>query len=77
VTDRRDSVAFPRHGERFTLEWDAQRNTLGADIDIAQLDWLIARSRGRNTLVIWTTAGSALTAAPGMQNCFPLGGFLN
>ncbi len=60
--DRLDNVDFPRHGELFTLEWDAQRATLGAD---------------RNTLVFWTTAGSALSAAPGVQSYFPLGGFLN
>ena len=75
--DRLDSVAVPRHGELFTLEWDAQRTARGADADTAQLDWLIARSRGRNTLVFLTGAGSALTAAPGVQNFLPLGGFLN
>lgn len=77
--DRLDSVDFPRHGELFTLEWDAQRAALGADrnADTAKLDWLLARSRDRNTLVFWTTAGSALSAAPGVQNYFPLGGFLN
>ncbi|MBS0373252.1 MAG: patatin-like phospholipase family protein [Proteobacteria bacterium] len=77
--DRLDSVAFPRHGELFTLEWDAERAGLGADRDgdSARLDWLIARSRGRNTLLLWTTAGSTLTAQPGVQNYFPLGGFLN
>ncbi len=77
--DRLDNVAFPRHGELFTLEWDAQRTALGADrnADTAQLDWLVARSRERNTLVFWTSAGSALSAAPGVQNYFPLGGFLN
>ncbi len=77
--DRLDSVDFPRHGELFTLEWDAQRTALGADrnADSAQLDWLFARSIERNTLVFWTSAGSALSAAPGVQNYFPLGGFLN
>jgi NTE family protein len=77
--DRLDSVDFPRHGELFTVEWDAQRASLGADRagDTAQLDWLVARSLGRNTLVFWTSAGSALSGAPGVQNYFPLGGFLN
>ncbi|HUO96401.1 MAG TPA: patatin-like phospholipase family protein [Steroidobacteraceae bacterium] len=77
--DRLDSVDFPRHGELFTLEWDAQRTALGADrgADTAQLDWLLARSLGRNSFIFWTSAGSALSASPGVQNYFPLGGFLS
>ena len=77
--DRLDSVDFPRHGELMVLEWDAQRASLGADrdADTAKADWLLARSRGRNTLAFWTSAGTALSAAPGVQNYFPLGGFLN
>jgi len=77
--DRLDSVDFPRHGELFTLEWDAQRAALGADrgADTAQLDWLLARSLGRNSFIFWTSAGSALSASPGVQNYFPLGGFLS
>ncbi|MBS0394650.1 MAG: patatin-like phospholipase family protein [Proteobacteria bacterium] len=77
--DRLDSVDFPRRGELFTLEWDAQRAALGADsdADAATLDWLVARSAGRHTLIFWTGAGSALSGRPGVQNYFPLGGFLN
>jgi NTE family protein len=78
-SDRLDSVDVPRHGELVTLEWDAQRAQLGADhdADMARLDWLVARLRDRNTLVFWTSAGSALSGAPGVQGYSPLGGFLN
>jgi NTE family protein len=77
--DRLDSVNFPRHGELFVLEWDAQRAALGADRDgnTARMDWLLARSGGQNTLILWTSAGTALSAPQGVQNYFPLGGFLN
>jgi NTE family protein len=55
---------------------------LGADIasDRVQADWLMARSRGRNTLLLWTSAGSTLdgdykpTALP---EFYSLGGFFN
>ena len=77
--DRLDSVNFPTHGELMVLEVDRQRSALGADRDAATatLNWLLARSHERNTLILWTSAGSALSAAPGVQNYFPLGGFLS
>ena len=77
--DRLDSVNFPRRGQLLVVEWDAQRTQLGADraADRAKLDWLVAASRDRHTLIFSTSAGSALSAAPGVQNYFPLGGFLN
>ena len=77
--DRLDSVYFPRHGNSLTLEWDGQRTSLGATEagDRARADWLIADSRGRNTLAFWTTAGSALTTLHGVQSQYLLGGFMN
>lgn len=79
TVDRLDSVNFPRHGNSFSLEWDAQRAGLGATEvgDRARADWLIADSRGRNTLVFWTTAGTALTTLTGAQSEYLLGGFMN
>ena len=76
--DRLDSVNFPRHGELFVLQWDAHRAALGGDhnADTAQFDWLVARSKGRNTLLAWTSAGSSVSGVSGVQNYFPLGGFL-
>jgi len=80
--DRLDNLHFPREGQQFTLQWDANRTDLGADTrsDKVQADWLIARSLGRNTLLFWTSAGSVVgghisdTAIP---NLFSLGGFFN
>jgi NTE family protein len=80
--DQLDNVHFPRGGETFTFQWDADRTDLGSDVarDRVTADWLVARSRGRNTLLWWTSAGTTLdgnvkpTALP---EFYSLGGFFN
>jgi NTE family protein len=80
--DRLDNLHFPREGQQFTFQWDANRADLGADTasDKVQADWLVAGSIGRNTLLFWTSAGSVVggrikpTALPDQ---FSLGGFFN
>ncbi len=77
--DKLDDVNFPRHGESFTLEWNGERTDLGssAGANLLKADWLLARSRGRNTGVLWMSAGANLTSNPQIRTLFPLGGFLN
>src|ERR1700730_469501 len=80
--DRLDNVHFPREGQTFTVQWDANRTNLGADIasDRVQADWLMARSRGRNTLLLWTWAGSTLDGdykPIDLPQFYSLGGFFN
>ena len=80
--DRLDNVHFPREGQTFTLQWDANRTNLGADIasDKVQADWLMARSNGRNTILLWTSAGSTLDGrynANALPEFYSLGGFFN
>jgi NTE family protein len=78
--DRLDSAYFPGHGELFTLEWYSGRESLGADFDSDRvtLDWLLARSRGRDTGVLWLTGGSNISApADAVQDFFTLGGLFN
>ena len=78
--DRLDSAYFPRHGELFTLDWHSGRESLGADFDSDRvtLDWLLARSRGRDTGVLWLTGGSNISApADAVQDFFTLGGLFN
>jgi NTE family protein len=80
--DRLDNLHFPRSGQQFTFQWDADRTNLGADnaFDKVQADWLTARSLGRNTLLLWASAGSVVgggiepTAVPDL---YSLGGFFN
>jgi len=78
--DRLDSVYFPRHGETFTLDWRGGRKSLGADYesDRLTLDWLFARSHGRNTYVAWVTGGTNVSApVDAVQDFFTLGGLFN
>jgi NTE family protein len=80
--DRLDNVHFPREGSTFTMQWDADRTNLGSDFvrDRVSADYLLATSRGRNTLLWWTSAGTTLdgnvnrTALP---EFYSLGGFFN
>ena len=80
--DRLDNVHFPREGQTFTLQWDANRTNLGADIasDKVQADWLVASSRGRNTILFWTSAGTTLDGnykPNALPEFYSLGGFFN
>jgi len=78
--DRLDSVYFPRHGEVFTLEWNGGREALGADDDSDRLamDWLMARSRGKSSYVLWLTGGTTLSGPEdAVQDLYPLGGLFN
>ncbi len=80
--DRLDNVHFPREGQTFTLQWDANRTNLGADVatDKVTGDWLIANSRGRNTLLIWASAGSTVKGVydpTALPEFYSLGGFFN
>jgi NTE family protein len=80
--DKLDNLDFPRAGQQFTFQWNANRTDLGGDapFDKVQADWLTARSMGRNTLLLWASAGSVVggsikpTAVPDL---FSLGGFFN
>ena len=80
--DQLDNVHFPREGQSFTVQWDANRTNLGADTDFdrVSVDWLAAASRGRNTLLLWTSAGATLDGRlqpNAVQDFYSLGGFLN
>ncbi|HEU4602147.1 MAG TPA: patatin-like phospholipase family protein [Steroidobacteraceae bacterium] len=77
--DKLDSIYFPRRGQQFELEWDGERARLGADreYDAFEMNWLIARSFDRHTLIFWTNAGTTLDSLNTPENAFSLGGFLN
>jgi len=80
--DQLDNVRFPRDGQTFSLQWDANRTNLGADMafDRVTANWLMARSSGRNTLLLWTSAGTTLDGIlqpTDVQDFYSLGGFLN
>jgi NTE family protein len=78
--DRLDSAYFPKHGQAFRASWLSENEALGAsgDADIVAASWLLARTSGRNSLVLSMEGGSALddrVVSP--QELFTLGGFLN
>lgn len=78
--DQLDDVNFPRRGQSVTLEWRSESTALDADAstDLASLDWLIARSKGRNTGVLWSSFGTRFNDQLGeARTLYPLGGFLN
>ena len=46
--------------------------------DVITVDWLAARSSGRNTGVLWSSFGTNIdSASRNIRTLFPLGGFLN
>ncbi len=78
--DRLDSAYFPKHGQAFRASWLSENEALGAsgDADIVAASWLLARTSGRNSLVLSMEGGSALddkVVSP--QELFTLGGFLH
>jgi NTE family protein len=78
--DRLDDINFPRHGQSAFLQWTGQRAGLGADqtADRVELNWIAARTFGRQTAVWWTSLGTALNEPTAdLRTLFPLGGFLN
>ncbi len=78
--DRLDDVYFPRHGESFVLQWNGPRKGLGADTnsDRISFDWMLARSWGRNTVVLWTTGGAVVSGPQdSVQDFYSLGGLFN
>ena len=78
--DTIDKAAFPGKGDVLSLEWRGEMQDAAPDApsDSLRLDWRMARSEGRNTLVWWTSAGSyRLPQRTEPRSYFNLGGFLN
>ena len=80
--DSVDDVNFPRHGGTFQLGWQAEREGKGdladADADLVTYDQLYAHSWGRNTGVLWASAGIRTdNDIDIVRSFFSLGGFLN
>jgi NTE family protein len=78
--DTLDNVNFPRYGQQASVEWRGDRTALGSDEDGDRLavNYLTARSFGRQTAVFWTSAGATLDGSTtDVRKLFQLGGFLN
>ncbi|MET0497534.1 MAG: patatin-like phospholipase family protein [Steroidobacteraceae bacterium] len=77
--DKLDSIFFPRRGQQLTLEWRAERRSMGGDeqFDAYSASWLLARSIDRHTLIFWTDVGTTVDNLATPENFFTLGGFFN
>ena len=78
--DTLDNVNFPRYGQQASFEWRGDRTALGSgeDGDRLAVNYLAARSFGRQTAVFWTSAGTTLDGSTtDVRKLFQLGGFLN
>jgi len=80
--DSVNDVNFPRQGGTFTLGWQAEREGKGrlndADADLLVYEQLYAHSWGKNTGILWGSAGLRLdNDIDIVRSFFSLGGFLN
>jgi NTE family protein len=78
--DTLDNVNFPRAGQQASFEWRGDRTGLGsnADEDRLAVNYLAARTFGRQTAVLWTSAGTTVNGSTtDVRKLFTLGGFLN
>jgi NTE family protein len=78
--DRLDDINFPHRGQQATLQWTGVRNTSGAaqTSDQLAMNYIGARSFGRNTFVLSVSGGETMQDdVTDINRFFTLGGFLN
>ncbi len=78
--DELDNVNFPRHGTLASVEWRSEKpdHSISESADQLLVDWLTAKSFGRNTAVLWSSFGTTINQdTADVRTLFPLGGFLN
>jgi NTE family protein len=77
-TDTVDNLNFPHSGQGLTLQWTGSHLYGSAEhAALLSADWLWARTHGRNTLLLWTSAGTAVNAPATVEDFFSLGGLFN
>jgi NTE family protein len=77
--DTLDNVNFPRRGASLQIGWKGERGVGGSqDANLLEFDQLYAHSWGRNTAILWTSAGTQLDEdVDVVRSYFTLGGFFN
>jgi NTE family protein len=78
--DSVNDVNFPRRGSTWELAWQGENDgdATEQNADLLLYDQLYAHSWGRNTAILWTTAGTRLDSEVDVtRSFFALGGFLN
>jgi len=76
--DTIDDLNFPHHGHLLSVEWLGARHAGETErAALLSTDWLAAKTNGRNTWILWTSLGTALTGAGRVEDFFSLGGLFN
>ncbi len=79
--DHLDDVRFPHNGMLASVEWNSERyqSVATGPFDRLSLNWLDARSFGRETAVLWFSGGATFnqTNPDDIRTQFPLGGLFN
>jgi NTE family protein len=77
--DKLDNLIFPHHGFYGSVKYVRSEENLGADseFDQLQIDGLLARSWGNNTLIAGAKIYTTLDNNAPIQNRFELGGLFN
>ncbi len=76
--DTLDSTRFPRSGLRSDIKWTLSRPGFGADLHFDTIEGEASQtwSRGKNSLQLGLSYATTLESESGVQDFFPLGGFL-
>ena len=76
--DSFDSARFPRSGLRSDIRWTLSRPGFGADLKFETIEGEATQtwSRGKNSLQLGLSYATTLESDSGIQDFFPLGGFL-
>jgi NTE family protein len=78
--DSVDNVNFPKRGGNWGIAWNGERegNSGDGSANLLLFDQLWAHSWGRNTAILWTSAGTRLDSEVDVtRSYYSLGGFLN
>ena len=85
--DQLDDVNFPHTGQLGTVQWESLQSRVAvgdapateSPLNQVTLNWLAARSFGRETALLWATGGTTLnqTAPLDLHTQFTLGGLFN
>ncbi len=79
--DKLDTTNFPHSGQAFTAQLTVEGASGGGGergTDLMTIDWRMAHSWAKNTIVTWFSSGTTVGGSTtNVRTYFPMGGFLN
>lgn len=76
--DTIDDLNFPHRGQLLAFSWLGARPDGGAGrVNQVTGDWLWANTFGRNTWILWTSAGATVDGTARLEDFYSLGGLFN